>query len=52
MAGAIIKLLQAPEMAQEMGAAGRRRVTLHYRVDVMARRIEELYESLLARRAA
>jgi L-malate glycosyltransferase len=52
MAGAILKLLQAPEMAQEMGAAGRRRVTLHYRVDVMARRIEELYESLLAKRAA
>jgi glycosyltransferase involved in cell wall biosynthesis len=52
MAGAILKLLQAPEMAQEMGAAGRRRVTLQYRVEVMARRIEELYESLLARRAA
>ena len=52
MAGAMLKLLQAPEMAQEMGAAGRRRVTLHYRVEVMARRIEELYESLLTQRAA
>jgi len=35
-----------------MGAAGRRRVLEHYQIDVMTRRIEELYEELLAAKAA
>lgn len=52
LAAAIVKLLQAPEMAREMGAAGRGRVEEQYRVDVMVRRIEELYDSLVSRRAA
>jgi glycosyltransferase involved in cell wall biosynthesis len=52
LAAAILKLLQAPDMAREMGAAGRQRVCEEYRVDVMVRRIENLYDSLLKRRAA
>ncbi|HEV8439987.1 MAG TPA: glycosyltransferase [Methylomirabilota bacterium] len=52
LGAAIVKLLHAPELARDMGAAGRRRVTERYRVDIMVRRIEELYESLLAPKAA
>jgi len=52
LATTLTKLLQAPEMAVEMGAAGRRRVMAHYRVDVMTRRIEDLYDTLLAGKAA
>jgi len=52
LAAAIVKLLGAPEMAAEMGAAGRRRVIEHYRVDVMTRRIEAMYDALLREKAA
>jgi glycosyltransferase involved in cell wall biosynthesis len=52
LAASIVKLLEAPELAAEMGAAGRRRVLEHYQIDVMTRRIEELYEELLAAKAA
>lgn len=52
MAAAITTLLHAPDRAKEMGAAGRHRVREHYRVDVMTRRLEALYEDLLARRSA
>jgi glycosyltransferase involved in cell wall biosynthesis len=52
MAAAIVKLLESPDMAEEMGAAGRRRVTEQYRVEIMVRRIENLYDSLLKRKAA
>jgi glycosyltransferase involved in cell wall biosynthesis len=52
LAAAIAKLLQAPEMAAEMGAAGRRRVIARYRVETMARRVEELYDAVLGTRAA
>jgi glycosyltransferase involved in cell wall biosynthesis len=52
LAASIVKLLEAPELAAEMGAAGRRRVLEHYHIDVMTRRIEELYEELLAANAA
>src|SRR5262245_46535920 len=52
LAGAIQKLLDAPELAADMGAAGRRRVLEHYQIDVMTRRIEALYEQLLAGKAA
>ena len=52
LAAAVVKLLESPEMAVEMGAAGRRRVLERYRLDTMARRIEELYDDLLARKAA
>jgi glycosyltransferase involved in cell wall biosynthesis len=48
----VVKLIEAPEMAAEMGAAGRRRVLEHYRVDVMTRRIEDMYDALLPGRAA
>jgi glycosyltransferase involved in cell wall biosynthesis len=51
MATAITKLLQAPELAHEMGAAGKRRIVEHYGIDVMVRRIEALYEGLLAGRS-
>src|SRR5262245_34901748 len=52
LAAAVVKLLGAPEMAVEMGAAGRRRVLERHRLDAMTRRIEELYETLLGREAA
>jgi len=52
LAAAILKLLDAPELAADMGAAGRRRVIEHYRVDVMIRRIQDLYSDLLRGRAA
>jgi glycosyltransferase involved in cell wall biosynthesis len=52
LAAATLKLLQAPEMARDMGAAGRRRVEAHYRADAMVRRIEGLYDGLLGRSAA
>jgi glycosyltransferase involved in cell wall biosynthesis len=52
LAAAIGKLLEAPELAAEMGEAGRRRVLQHYQIGVMTRRIEELYEELLAAKAA
>ncbi len=52
MAAAIVKLLQAPEMGREMGAAGRRLVGQQYSVDLMVRRLQDLYDVLLARRAA
>jgi glycosyltransferase involved in cell wall biosynthesis len=52
LAAAIVKLLGAPEMAAEMGAAGRRRVIEHYRVDIMTRRIEAMYDALLREKAA
>ncbi len=52
LAGAILKLIEAPEMAAEMGAAGRRRVIERYRVDVMTQRIEAMYDALLREKAA
>jgi glycosyltransferase involved in cell wall biosynthesis len=52
LAAAVVKLLGAPEMAAEMGAAGRRRVIQHYRVDAMARHIEAMYDALLREKAA
>jgi hypothetical protein len=35
-----------------MGAAGRRRVIQHYRVETMARQIEAMYDALLREKAA
>jgi len=52
LAASIQKLLEAPELAAEMGAAGRQRVIERYQIDVMTRRIEELYDTLLAGKAA
>ena len=52
MAAAIVKLLHAPEMGTEIGAAGKRLVADKYRVDVMVRKIEELYETLLAQKVS
>ncbi len=52
LAAAMVKLIEAPEMAAEMGAAGRRRVLEHYRVDVMTRRVEDMYDALLPGPAA
>lgn len=52
LAGAVLKLLHAPELGREMGAAGRRRVERDYRAEAMVRRLEELYEQLTGRRAA
>src|SRR5262245_5595538 len=52
LATAILKLLDAPELAADMGAAGRRRVLEQYRIDVMVERIQGLYGDLLRGHAA
>jgi glycosyltransferase involved in cell wall biosynthesis len=51
LAAAIAKLLQAPELAREMGAAGRRRVEQRYRAGHMVASVERLYDGLLRRAA-
>jgi glycosyltransferase involved in cell wall biosynthesis len=51
LAAALGKLLQAPELAREMGAAGRRRVEQRYRVGHMVAAVERLYDELLGRAA-
>jgi glycosyltransferase involved in cell wall biosynthesis len=52
LAAAVGKLLQAPELAAEMGAAGRRRVEARYRAAHMVAAVERLYDEVLTRAAA
>jgi glycosyltransferase involved in cell wall biosynthesis len=47
LAAAVAKVLLAPELGEAMGAAARQRIRDHYRVDLMVRRIEALYDALL-----
>jgi sugar transferase (PEP-CTERM/EpsH1 system associated) len=48
LAGAITELLEHPEVRDRLGQAGQERVKLHFSVDEMVRKIEQLYEQLLA----
>ena len=48
LAGAITELLEQPEVRDSLGQAGQERVKLHFSVDEMVRKIEQLYEQLLA----
>lgn len=46
MAGAVARLLGAPELAAEFGTAGRRRVEERYGVRAMVRRLEAIYAAV------
>jgi glycosyltransferase involved in cell wall biosynthesis len=50
MAEAIIRVLEAPEMARRFGAAGRERVMKHFSLETVIRRTTDLYMVLLERR--
>ncbi|MBI3988696.1 MAG: glycosyltransferase [candidate division NC10 bacterium] len=50
LADAIIELLDDPQLALEMGRAGRERVTKEFGLDRMIREMEGLYEELIARK--
>ncbi|HYR92474.1 MAG TPA: glycosyltransferase [Terriglobia bacterium] len=50
MAAAIIRVLEAPEMAKRFGAAGRERVMKHFSLETVIRRTSDLYMMLLERR--
>jgi glycosyltransferase involved in cell wall biosynthesis len=51
MAGAITALLQNPDKARAMGAAGRKVVQEKFTVETMVKKYEELYFSLLKDRS-
>ncbi len=52
LAAALAKVLLAPELGRELGAAGRRRIQERHRVEHMVRAVERLYDDLLTARAA
>ena len=52
LAAAIAQLLDDPERARQMGAAGRARRRREFDIDVTVTRIQELYEELWARKRA
>jgi glycosyltransferase involved in cell wall biosynthesis len=52
MAAAIVRLLREPELARRLGQAARRRVEAEFTLPRMVQRMEDLYDGLLARRAA
>ncbi|MHB1006561.1 MAG: glycosyltransferase family 4 protein [Chloroflexota bacterium] len=52
IADALNRLLDDPEMARQMGAAGRRKVDEHYNWNCTVDQTEYLYASLVERRAA
>jgi glycosyltransferase involved in cell wall biosynthesis len=47
MAAAVHRLLDDPELAERLGAAGRAEVAEHYTTEAMTRQLEDLYERLL-----
>jgi len=47
LAEAIVSLIERPDLAREMGAAGRKRVLNHFTVEHTARNIETVYDSVL-----
>lgn len=51
LAAAILRLIRDPALARRLGEAARRRVEREFTLDVMVRRLESLYDDLLARRA-
>ena len=50
LASAIVKLLKDENMRQRMGEAGRRRVNPAFGVEAMVRKIESVYEELIAQK--
>ncbi|HHY39275.1 MAG TPA: glycosyltransferase [Clostridia bacterium] len=46
----IIRLLESPHVRQAMGQAGRETIKSRFNVEIMARRVAELYRSVLAAR--
>lgn len=50
LADAIIQLLCDPKLAEEMGKAGRERVTKEFGLDRMVKEMEGLYEELISRK--
>jgi glycosyltransferase involved in cell wall biosynthesis len=50
MAERLARLLNEPELARSLGAAGRQQVEREYSLAAMLRRYEELYLSLLEKR--
>jgi glycosyltransferase involved in cell wall biosynthesis len=52
LAAAIAQLLDDPERARQMGAAGRARRRREFDIDVTVTRIQRLYEELWARKRA
>jgi glycosyltransferase involved in cell wall biosynthesis len=50
MAGAIKELLADTDRAKSMGEAGRKRVCLHFNLDLAVRRVEHVYKELWAAR--
>jgi glycosyltransferase involved in cell wall biosynthesis len=51
IAGAVAELLQDPERARAMGVRGRERRRSEFDIDVLVRRLEDLYRQLLAERS-
>ena len=47
MAATVIELLNQPEKLSDMGAAGRRRAATEFSAEVMVRRVESIYDSVL-----
>ena len=47
LAQAIIKILQNPEMARQMGMAGRKRAREHFSIEQYVSKIQEIYKELL-----
>lgn len=52
MAAAICRLLDDPDKSAEMGRQGRQRVADHFSIELTARRMEQVYDSLLAEQCA
>jgi glycosyltransferase involved in cell wall biosynthesis len=50
LSGAMIRLLESPDLARRFGAAAREKVVKEYSLDCLLRRTEDLYISLLDRR--
>ncbi len=52
LAGAVLRLLADPELARNLGKAGRIRVESEFTPEIMVARLEELYDSLLTSRGS
>jgi len=50
LAEAILKLLQNPEMARDMGIAGRKRVQKHFNLDKLHEQVFALYEEVVVKK--
>jgi glycosyltransferase involved in cell wall biosynthesis len=48
MSDAVHRLLEHPELAGRLAAAGRDEVLTHFTTEAMTRQVEDLYERLLA----